>query len=74
MLQGQLAAFQRATLNIVSQARGVACEIVTPFDESYAASPLFLLYRSHLDSIMIEDTGRTRSDHAYDLLTLIQGE
>ena len=46
MLQGQLAAFQRATItlgwrwalergkNIVSQARGVACEIVTPFDGS----------------------------------------
>ena len=63
-------------MNIVSQARGVACEIVTPFDESYARSyySLFLLYRSHLDSIMIEDTGRTRSDQAYDLLTLIQGE
>ena len=50
MLQEQLAAFQRATLgwrwvlergkNIVSQARGVACEIVTPFDHvdgSYTA-------------------------------------
>ena len=47
MLQEQLAAFQRATLgwrwvlergkNIVSQARGVACEMVTPFDGSYTA-------------------------------------
>ena len=50
MLQGQLAAFQRAILgwrwagkNIVSQARGVACEIVTPFDESYAAIYIILL-------------------------------
>ena len=56
----------------VSQARGVACEIVTPIVCTYYSS-LFLLYRSHLDSIMmIEDTGT--SDQAYDLLTLIQGE
>ena len=40
------AAFQRATLgrgeNIVSQARGVVCKIVTPFDGSYAAIILLL--------------------------------